>query len=88
MNPNPLSTNSAPMAFKDAAIVAAVLTIFLLATAFFPGHSYDALRADPARWIYELLTSALTYWITTFAAQTGLMAYASRVQSGDGEGGK
>ena len=87
MNPNPLSKNNKPMAFGDAAVVATVLTIFLLATAFFPGHPYDALRADPARWIYELFTSALTYWITTFAAQTGLMAYASRVKSGDGEGG-
>lgn len=71
------------MAFKDAAIVATVVMVSLMCTAFFPGHSYDALRADPARWIYELLTSALTFWITTFAGLTGLMAYTSRVKSGD-----
>jgi hypothetical protein len=84
MNPNPLSTNSTPMNFRDAAIVATVIMFVFLSATFFPSHSYDSLCADPARYAYELLTSMLAYWIGTFASVTGLMAYAQKKNSGDG----
>jgi hypothetical protein len=77
MNPNPLSTNSEPMHFKDAAVVATVITLALLASVFYPAHSYDVFRADPYRFVWDFGVFIFGAWITEFGALTGLMAYST-----------
>jgi hypothetical protein len=83
MNPNPLSTNSKPMHFKDAAIVATVLTLALLASVFYPAHNYDVFRADPWRFLWDFCVFCFGAWITEFGALTGLMAYTKYTSPSD-----
>ena len=85
MNPNPLSTNSEPMHFKDAAIVASVITLALLASVFYPAHSYDVFRADPWRFFWDFGIFIFGAWITEFGSLTGIMAYVKYAKSGDEE---
>jgi len=78
MNPDPLATNSRPMKYTDAVIVATVLTILMISTAFLPAHSYDMLVAEPDRYFYDLMVFALQNWTTTFCGLTGLIVYAKK----------
>jgi hypothetical protein len=86
MNPDPLRVNDQPMKYADALIVAAVLTICLCATVFYPTHTYDAYIADPNRYAFELAWFIIGGYFTEFAALTGLTYLAKRSASGDGKG--
>lgn len=86
MNPDPLSVNDEPMSYRDAAIVATILMLFLAGTAFIPLHGYDVYLNDPQRFYWDLLHFLWITWITVFVSLTGLMKYATREKSGDGDG--
>lgn len=86
MNPDPLSTNEAPMSYRDAAIVATILMMFLAATAFMPVHGYEVYLRDPPRFAWDLMSFLWLTWITSFVSLSGLMKYAKSKSSGDGEG--
>jgi hypothetical protein len=86
MQPNPLSTNDQPMKWKDAAIVAFVLMLTTAAAVFMPTHGYDVLKADPARFCYDLINYLWTSYITTFATLIGVMKVAQSQKSGDTKG--
>jgi len=86
MNPDPLSTNEKPMSYRDAAIVATILMMFLAATAFMPVHGYEVYLSDPQRFYWDLFNFLWISWITIFVSLTGLMKYATSKSSGDGEG--
>lgn len=86
MNPDPLSTNDKPMSYRDAAIVATVLMLFLAATTFMPLHGYDVYMRDPPRFAWDLLNFLWLSWITMFVSLTGLTKYAKSKSSGDGDG--
>lgn len=75
MNPNPLSTNSEPMHFRDAAVVATVVTLVLLGAVFYPAHTYDIFKADPGRFLWDFGQFLFSTWIAEFGSLTGLMAY-------------
>lgn len=83
MNPDPLSTNSRPMQYQDALIVATVITILMVSVSFFTTHSYDMLAEDPDRYVYDLVVLVLQTWIASFAGLTGLTVYAKRQEAGD-----
>lgn len=80
MNPNPISTNSEPMKFKDAGIVATVLMLVSMATLFLPAHDYNVFLADMQKYLFDLGTFVFSSWITFFGSLTGLMAYARRTE--------
>jgi len=83
MNPDPLSTNDKPMSYRDALIVATILTLVSVATVFMPTHGYDVYLIDPERFVWDLAGFVFCSWITTFASLTGLTFYAKRQSSGD-----
>jgi len=84
MNPNPLSTNEEPMSYRDAAIVATILMIFLTGSAFMPLHGYDVYLSDPQRFCWDLFNFLWITWITIFVSLTGLMKYTQSKGSGEG----
>lgn len=81
MNPDPLSTNTRPMKYSDAAIVATILMLCTAATVFMPQHGYEVYVEDPDRFTFELAQFLFSTWITTFAALTGLTIYAKRQET-------
>ena len=80
---NPLPTNG-QMTMKDAAIVALFLMLGVLATVYFPTHSYDLIIADPPRALFELLVIAFVTWVVQFLMLTGLNSYAKSAQEKSG----
>jgi len=86
MNPDPFSTNEKPMSYRDAAIVAIILTVSLTGTVFMPVHGYDVYLNDPPRFWWDLFNFLWITYITVFVSLTGLTKYAKSQSSGDGCG--
>lgn len=83
MNPNPLSTNSEPMHFRDAAVVSTVIAFVLLGAVFYPTHTYDVFRADPYRFLWDFGQFIFSVWIAEFGTLTGIMAYVKYTKTGE-----
>ena len=81
MNPNPISTNSEPMKFKDAGIVATVLMLVSLATLFLPTHDYAIVMSDFSKYAYDLVVFLFSSWVTYFGSLTGLMLYTRKTET-------
>ena len=78
MNPNALSTNSEPMKFRDAGVVATVLMLVSLATLFLPTHDYNVVMSDFSKYAYDLAVFVFSSWVTYFGSLTGLMLYTRK----------
>jgi hypothetical protein len=85
MNPDALSINDKPMSYRDAAIVATVLTLVMAASVFMPTHGYDVFLNEPPRFVWDLTVFLFSSWISEFVILTGLTAYAKSKSSGDRE---
>jgi hypothetical protein len=75
-----METNSEPMKFEDAGIVATVLMLVSLATLFLPAHDYNVFLLDAQKYLFDLGTFIFSSWITFFGSLTGLMAYTRRTE--------
>lgn len=81
MNPLPINGQ---MTFKDAAIVATIVTFFLCMTVFMPLWGYADVKTNIEEFAYKILMFILSAWITQFMLLTGLNAYAKRAQENNG----
>jgi hypothetical protein len=72
------------MTFKDAAIVATIVTVFLCMTVFMPLWGLADVQSNPAEFEYKLSLFIVTTWMTQFMLYTGLNVYAQRAQKNGG----
>jgi len=66
------------MSYRDALIVALILTIATATVPFMVTNGYDVLVSDSPRFVYNIVTFSIASFTTTFITLTGLTAYAKR----------
>jgi hypothetical protein len=66
------SETAQPMSWRDAAIVAIILTLGQIFIVFMPMYGYASFSADVPSFLFELMKFAGQSWFASFLALSGL----------------
>lgn len=79
---NVTSSESETMSWRDAAIVATVLTAASFFTVFLTGISYEAINGNPGLVAFNAIVFLGKEWFTLFVALAGLGKLAGSARAG------